>query len=406
MTQRSLRVLLIESHPVQYAAPTFCLLAQDPRVEIRVAYCSLQGSEAQVDPGFGVEVKWDTPLLEGYQWTYVPNRSPVPRIGSFFGLFNPGIWRLIRRGEFDAVVVHTGYLCVTFWIALAAAKWSRIPILFGTDNFELAPQDGKRWKLWIKKRLWPRLFRLADMVIVVSSGGVALMRSLGIPENRIALIINCVNNGWWTKQSDCAHRAAVRVTWNIPEAAAVVLFCAKLQPWKRPRDLLAAFAQVAAPDAYLVFAGEGSMRAALEAAARSSGIAERVRFLGFVNQSRLPETYNAADIFVLPSEYEPFGMVINEAMLCRCPVIVSDRVGARFDLVKEGETGYVFPCGDIDALASALRLALNDRPRLLRMGEAARERMASWSPTDYVAGFVDSVSRVARIRNQASAADA
>jgi glycosyltransferase involved in cell wall biosynthesis len=403
---RPLRVLLIDSHPVQYAAPTYCLLAQDPGVEIRVAYCSLQGSEAQVDPGFGVEVKWDTPLLEGYSWTYVPNRSPVPRIGSFFGLFNPGVWRLVRSGGFDAVVLHTGYLRITFWIALAAAKWSRTPILFGTDNFELAPQDGKRWKLWVKKWLWPRLFRLADMVIVVSSGGVVLMRSLGIPENRIALIINCVNNAWWIEQSDRADRSAVRATWNIPEDAAVALFCAKLQPWKRPQDLLAAFAQVSGQNVYLVFAGDGSARPALEAEARSLGVAEKVRFLGFVNQSRLPETYNASDIFVLPSEYEPFGMVVNEAMLCRCPVIVSDRVGARFDLVKEGETGYVFPCGDIDALASALRLALNDRPRLLRMGEAARERMASWSPADYVAGFVDSVSRVARIRDQASAADA
>jgi glycosyltransferase involved in cell wall biosynthesis len=151
----------------------------------------------------------------------------------------------------------------------------------------------------------------------------------------------------------------------------------------------------------LVFAGEGALRPSLVSEAESLGVASRIRFLGFVNQSGLPDTYAASDILVLPSEYEPFGVVVNEAMLCRCPVIVSDRVGARFDLVKEGETGYVFPCGDIDALASVLRVALNDRPRLQRIGEAARKRMASWSPADYVNALVTSVSRAVGIRNEA-----
>jgi glycosyltransferase involved in cell wall biosynthesis len=146
-------------------------------------------------------------------------------------------------------------------------------------------------------------------------------------------------------------------------------------------------------NAYLVFAGDGTLRPFLESEAKSLGIAERVRFLGFVNQSGLPETYRASDILVLPSEYEPFGLVVNEAMLCRCPVIVSDRVGARFDLIREGETGYVFPCGDISALGALLRQVLNDRSRLSQMGVACRERMSSWSPTEYVAALIQFIGK-------------
>jgi glycosyltransferase involved in cell wall biosynthesis len=361
----------------------------------------MQGAEAGVDPGFGVQVKWDIPLLDGYPWTFLPNRCGEPRLGSFFGLFNPGIWKLISRGSFDAVVLFTGYVCATFWIAMAAAKWKRARILFGTDAHTLTPRDCKAWKLWVKRGLWPLLFRLADVVIVPSSGGVQLMRSLGVPEDRIGLTPYSVNNEWWIEKSDRTDRAGVRARWGVPKDAAVVLFCAKLQAWKRPDDLLRAFARVAYPDAYLVFAGEGALRPSLVSEAESLGVASRIRFLGFVNQSGLPDTYAASDILVLPSEYEPFGVVVNEAMLCRCPVIVSDRVGARFDLVKEGETGYVFPCGDIDALASVLRVALNDRPRLQRIGEAARKRMASWSPADYVNALVTSVSRAVGIRNEA-----
>ena len=392
------RVLLVGSHPVQYATPIFQLLAKDPRVEIQVAYCGMQGAEAGIDPEFGVSVKWDIPLLDGYAWVCLPNRSPAPGSGSFCGLFNPGIWGLISRGKFDAVVLYTGYMCATFWIALAAAKWKRARVLFGTDAHELAPLDKKRWKVWVKRGLWPKLFGLADVVLVPSSGTMRLMRSLGIPQERIVLTPYSVDNDWWIAQSGQVDRRAVRAGWNVPDDALVVLFCAKLQPWKRPRDLLLAFAEVSDRNTYLVFAGDGPLRSALESEARSLGIGGQVRFLGFVNQSGLPETYTASDVFVLPSESEPFGVVVNEAMLCQCPVIVSDRVGAGFDLVREAETGFVFAARDVNGLAAVLRRAMSDRDRLRRMGEACRRRMAHWSPADNVAAFVQALAGPAEIR--------
>lgn len=170
MTERPFRVLLVATHPVQYGAPLFRTLAGDPRLDIQVAYCDMGGAEAHLDRDFGVSVKWDIPLLDGYPWVRLRNLSLRPGVGRFFGFFNPGIWRLIAKGKFDAVVVFTGYVYATFWMALAAAKWKRVPIFFGTDAHELTPPDGKRWKTAVKKWLWPRLFGLADMVIVHRAG--------------------------------------------------------------------------------------------------------------------------------------------------------------------------------------------------------------------------------------------
>jgi glycosyltransferase involved in cell wall biosynthesis len=388
------RLLLVSSHPVQYATPIFQLLAKDTRVEIQVAYCSMQGAETEIDSDFGVSVKWDIPLLDHYPWICLPNRSGKPKLNSFFGLFNPAIWGLISRGKFDAVVIYTGYVYLSFWIAVAAAKWGGTRVLFGTDAHDLSPRNGKKWKVLAKRWLWPRLFRLADRVIVVSSGGTELMRSLGIPANRITLTPFCVDNKRWIAMSDRVDRESVRSRWNIAANAAVILFCAKLQPWKRPQDLLRAFARISDLSAYLVFAGDGPLLGDLESEAKVLGVADRVRFLGFVNQSVLPEVYTASDVFVLPSQYEPFGLVVNEAMLCQCPVVVSDRVGARFDLVREGETGYIFPSGDIEALAKLLQQALKDRGRLREMGEAARQRMTTWSTADYVNALVGAVLEV------------
>ena len=390
---RRYRLLLLGTHPVQYSAQIFREMSRHPQLEILVAYCSLQGAEAGLDPDFGVKVAWDVPLLDGYPWVKVPNKSPHPGIGRFFGLLNPGVWKLVRRGHFDAVVCYTGYVYASFWIAVAAAKSKRAALLFGTDAHDLRPRDGRHWKTTLKRRLWPRLFRLADVVLAPSSGTVALMRSLRLPADRVVLTPFVVHNDWWLERAAQVEPAAVRAAWGVPEGAPVVLFCAKLQPWKRPQDVLRAFAQVNEYDAHLVFVGEGPLRAELEAEAKQLRVADQVRVLGFANQSHLPAIYRASDLFVLPSEYEPFGLVVNEAMLCGCPVVVSDRVGAKHDLVREGETGFVFPCGDVNALAEILRRILPDRERLHQMGEAACRRMQTWSPREYIQAVVKAVEQ-------------
>jgi glycosyltransferase involved in cell wall biosynthesis len=153
----------------------------------------------------------------------------------------------------------------------------------------------------------------------------------------------------------------------------------------------------------LVFAGDGPLRAALESEAHSLRVFDRVRFLGFVNQSGLPETYTASDIFVLPSESEPFGVVVNEAMLCRCAVVVTDHVGAGFDLVRAGKTGFVFPAGNVSDLAAVLRRVMSDRQLLREMGEEARARMSQWSPADNIAGFKESIRRAIGSRSHSPA---
>ena len=393
MSERRYRVLLVCTHPVQYTAPILRLMAREPRLDIQVAYCSLQGAEPGHDRDFGVEVKWDVPLLEGYPWVQVPNKSPRPGVERYFGLFNPGIWKLVKTGGYDAIISYAGYTQASFWIALAAARFYRKPFLFGTDATTLAPSDGRNWKLRIKRWIWPRLFGLASVVIVPSTRGVELMRSLGISADRLALTPYVVDNDWWAQQAEQVDRDQVRQAWGVPGGALVILYSAKLQPWKRPLDLLNAFALAEVAGSHLVFAGDGSLRAELDARAKSLGLNERVHFLGFTNQSHLPAVYRGADLMVLPSDYEPFGVVVNEAMLCGCPVIVSDQVGAGGDLISAGQNGYIFPCGNVDKLAALLREALSDRERLKRMGMAARQRMKTWSPRESIRAIVQAVER-------------
>jgi glycosyltransferase involved in cell wall biosynthesis len=389
MAERRYRVLAVAAHPVQYMAPIFRRMAAHPGFDLHVAYCSLRGAEAGHDPEFQATVQWDVPLLDGYSWSHVPNRGSGEE--SFFGLRNPGLSKLIREGNYDAVLCFVGYVRATFWIACRAAKSSNTAFVFGTDASRLASRDGRRWKSAVKKILWPRLFRLADQVIVPSSGARDLMVSLGLPAERVTLTPYSVDNDWWIRQSATVDRSGVRACWRAPASDAVVLFCAKLQPWKRPGDLLRAFAEASLREALLVIAGEGPLRSELESQAAALGIASRVRFLGFVNQSELPAVYTSADLMVLPSEYEPFAVVVNEAMCCGCPVAASDHVGAARDLVSPVRKEFVFRCGDVGALAVLLRDALADRVGLASLGSTAVAHMRTWSPERNIAATFEAI---------------
>jgi len=391
MPEPRFRVLIVAAHPVQYASANFRQMARHSRFDLLVAYCSLRGAEPGIDPEFGRTVQWDVPLLDGYTWVRVPNRGNGGE--SFWGLCNPGLWKIVRSGYFDALICLTSYKRASFWISYIAARTRGIPFIFGTDASTVEPREHRPWKLFVKRFAWPLLFRLASQVIVVSTPGRDMMQSLGISPDRIALLHNTVDNDWWHSASDAVDRFAVRASWGIAADEKVIVFCAKLQPWKRPIDLLRAFAKAAIPHSSLMIVGEGPQRAQLEAEATSLGLGNLVRFLGFVNQSQLPAIYTSADLMVLPSEYEPFAMVVNEAMLCGCPVVVSDRVGAARDLVAPVSPDFIFPHHDVEALASTLRRALSDRTRLESLRHVARARMETWSPRENVAAALAAIER-------------
>jgi len=388
IADRRYRVLLISTHAVQYASPVFRAMARHARLDIQVAYCSMQGAEASMDKEFGIEVKWDVPLLDGYPWTQAPNRARHPSFDRFFGFVNTSLWRMIRKGHYDAIVIYTGYRYATFWIALAAAKISGTKAIFGTDATTVELRDGPRLKIWLKPHILSFIFHRADTTIAASAASREYLESLGMPPQRIAVVPLVVDNDWWLARSKTVDRASVRTNWNIPQDAPIVLFCAKLQPWKRPLDLLRAFAKSGSTSAHLVIAGDGPLHDELAQEAAQLKITDRLHFLGFQNQSQMPAVYTAADLFVLPSKYDACPAAVCEAMLCALPVVISDEIRGRRELIDQGETGYIFPCGDVDALAEILQSTLADRARLTEMGLAARRKMDLFSPATNVQGFL------------------
>lgn len=397
----TLRLLIVASHPIQYLAPMLRRLAERPGLEFLVAYGSLQGARRGIDPEFEVEVAWDVPMLEGYRWISLRNYSPRPGLRHFFGLINPGVVPLLRSKAFHAVLVY-GYAFFTFALSLVAAKIWGVPLILATDAVALrSGRGGWWWKRWVKAAFARRIYRAADVVLVPSTATARFIRSLGVDETRIAFAHYTVDNESFVHAASKVDRVDARRRLGVPDHAFVVLFCAKLVPRKRPHEALRGVARLmrdgdggrTSRPAYLVFAGDGPLRAGLEGETAALGVADRVRFLGFVNQSRLPEIYVAADVLLLPSEHEPWGLVVNEAILCGCVAIVSDAVGAHHDLIRDGETGFVYPCGDVDTLTTILGRLAADGRKLEAVRERGRRRMETWSYREAIDGYVEAVQR-------------
>lgn len=394
MSKPKYRVLLISAQPIQNAA-SLKLMATHPQLEVMVAYCSLPETKnlhqtsLQQSPEFITQAAFDIPLLEGYPWTYLPNRSPIPSLTKSYGLINPDVIKLVS--QFDCCVIY-GHNFVSFWMAIAAAKLLKKPLFLTTDATYLEPPTGYNWKIPIKQKILPTLYnQIADAVLVPSTATKLFLQSLGVEEKQIFLTPYVVDNDEITVTAKNTNRAQLRQSWNIPLDATVAVFCAKFIPRKRPQDAIQAFALANVPNSYLIMVGEGPVGEELKAEVQQLGISDRVRFVGIVKYSRLPEVYAASDILVFPSEHEPYGLPVNEAMICGIPVIVSDRIGARHDLVESGKTGFIYPCGNIQTLAELFTKTLTNPTLLKHMGEHAQIRMKTWSPHENVEGLVTAI---------------
>jgi len=391
-----IRLAVVISHPIQYYAPWFQELAQEPGLLLRVFYLWDFGVSRQRDRGFGQSLQWDIPLLEGYDYTFVANAARDPGTHHVAGLDNPTLVGELLRWRPDAVLLF-GYAYRSHLRLLLVPRLWSVPLILRGDSHQLAPRSGIKPRL--AKLLRKLLFRRFAAGLPVGQANAAWMAQSGIPRRRQFLTPHAVDNVRFQAAASEAEQAARawRQQLGIPAAAPVVLFAGKFEAKKRPLDLLAAFAALHHPTAVLVFVGAGPLEAELQR--RGAALAPgRVILQGFQNQSTMPRTYALADLVVLPSfgSGETWGLCINEAMNLARPVLVSSHVGCGPDLVIHGKTGWIFPASDRGSLQAALAEALRDRQRLKAMGQAAREWIDHFSYAAATAGLLRALNSVVK----------
>jgi len=388
---RRYKVAFLLSHPIQYFSPLFREMAKHPQIDFRVYYCSDESVKGMKDIGFGTDVKWDIPLLEGYNYKFLKNYSPKPSIfAGFFGLINPAIINELRKEKYDALIVH-GWNYLTHILAILSAKLYGIKILVRGENPLNQEFRKPYYKILLKKIILKNfLFRIIDSFLYMGHENKMFYKFYGVLEDKLFFVPYAVENERFVKSYEglVKNKGELKNKIGISHDKVVILFSGKLIDKKRPLDLLMTYERLQSEDKGLIYVGDGYLRSSLEKYARNKNLKD-VHFLGFKNQTELPKYYVASDIFVLPSSVgETWGLVVNEAMCFHLPVIVSDMVGCAKDLVKHGENGFIFKVGDINELTECILKLLHEPELREKMGKRSLEIISKWSYKEDIEGIL------------------
>jgi glycosyltransferase involved in cell wall biosynthesis len=387
---RELRVAYLVTHPIQYQTPLLKRIAQEDDIRLKAFFASDVSVSSFRDPGFGITVRWDTPLLVGYDYEFLPALGGTHSVSTMRPL-SCGLAKRLRSETFDALWVH-GYARPQHWLAMLIAKRLGMKVLLRDEATTIGNRRGAVKKA-LKQAFFAWLGRIVDAFLSIGTLNREYYRRYGIDEARIFAMPYAVDNRLFQLYARKAapQREKLRESLGLELGRPVVLFAGKMIERKRPGDLLEAYAQMMqdgksrhAP--YLLYVGDGLLRKRLEERAAGLGL-DYVRFLGFKNQSDLPALYDLCDVFVMPTVYEPWGLVVNEVMNAGRAVLISDEVGCAPDLVENGVNGFVFRARDINDLTRALLEILSDPVRLAHMGEKSLKRINRWSFEEDVQGL-------------------
>lgn len=379
---RPIRVAAVFPEPTPYRAPLLDHLAARPELDLTVVYAA----ETVARRTWQVEPRHRAVFLRGVR---LPGAEKI--LHHDYPV-TPGVARALGRRRPDVVVV-SGW---STFVAQAAVAWSRlqrVPYVLVVESHDEGPRPG--WRRKVKGTVVPPIVGGASSVLVTGTLARRSMIRRGASPERIRIFANTIDVRAFGERADrlAARSSELREAFGAGDDDVVVLSVGRLVREKRHDVLVRAVSR--ADDARLVIAiaGDGTEHARLEELARELGV--RLVLLGDRPWDGIVELYAAADVFALLSEREPWGVVVNEAAACGLPLVLTDRVGAAHDLLREGENGVLVAAGDVAAASEAIRLLAGDRALRLAYGARSRELAGGWGYEPSVTAFLAAVREAA-----------
>jgi len=333
------KLAIISSHPIQYNAPLFALLAKEDNIDLKVFYTwGVDSIEEKYDPDFQQNIQWDIPLLEGYQYQFLENTSKDPGSHHFKGIINPELNQEIEKWGADIVWVW-GWAFDSHLKALRNFKGKK-EVWFRGDSTLLDEPKGFSVKKILRRVFLTWVYRHVDKAFYVGTHNKAYFVKHGLKETQLVYAPHAIDNDRFADLTGEYSNQAKdwRKELGISENQKVILFAGKLETKKNPFFLITLAKELPTNEYKIVFVGSGPLEENLKNQATENCI-----FLGFQNQKMMPIVYRLADVFVLPSlgPGETWGLAINEALACGIPVIASNKCGGAVDLINT-ETGFMY----------------------------------------------------------------
>ena len=369
-----IKLAIITTHPVQYNAPLFRLLTERKKINIKVFYTwSQTESGVKFDPGFGKTIEWDIPLLDGYEYSFVENISEKPGSHHYKGINNPTLIKEIQEWNADSLLVY-GW---NFKSNLKAIRFfkKKIPVLFRGDSTLLDEEPGL--KKIIRRTVLKYIYSFVDIAMYAGVANKAYFIAHGFREKQLVFMPHAIDNKRFAaNEENLLAGKTLKQKLHIPDNALVFLFAGKLDENKNAVLLIDAFNDCNDEESYLLIVGNGSKEENLKNRHKGN---KNIGFLDFQNQQQMPALYAAADVFVLPSNSETWGLAVNEAMAAGKAIILSDACGASYDLVKNMENGFAFKKNHKVSLKAWLKYFIDHKNEAQVMGQNSLLKIKEYS---------------------------
>jgi len=386
--KKPVKIAIVTTHPVHYFQSMYRVINSHPDLDVTALFLSNFGMEKHYDPEFDTEVEWESTQFAGYKWKVLSKQDTDSSLNGFFSVVCPGIWREITQSDYDIIWLH-GYNYLGLILAFVAAKFAKKKIFYRSEtHLRLSRSPLKRIARDTALRIY---FRMIDGFLAIGTLNRRYYETLGVPACKITLVPYTVDNEKFypvaTLQN--ASRRDKLSAYGLDPNLPTIIYCSKFSVRKNPELVLRAFHQFCGGDqrANLLMAGSGPLLDSVKKTAETLDCSN-IYFTGFVNQNELPSLLQCGNLFVLASENEPWGLVINEAMASGMPILSTSSIGSAYDLVEDGVNGKHLPELSIDCIAQHLATLTRDSEELRVMGLKSLEKMSEWNYQKCLDGVV------------------
>ncbi len=369
------KLAIVSTHPIQYYAPVFKLLAQ--KLDVKVFYTwGIEVLENKYDPGFKKDIKWDIPLLDGYKYHFTKNIAKNPGSHHSKGIINPNLITEIETFGADALLIY-GYAYDSHLKVMRYFK-GKTPIYFRGDSTLLDKENI--FKKLIKTVYLTWVYKHIDVAFYVGLANRAYFKKYGVPDKNLINAPHAIDNDFFsadrtTEANDIRHKM------GIQQSDILILYAGKFETKKNPEILLQAFGKLRHQNVFLLLLGNGDLEMVLKEKTKSLKKRKYIFFEDFKNQNQLPAYYQACDLFCLPSKGpgETWGLAVNEAMAAGKAILISDKVGCQSNLVLDGSNGLIFKSENTKDIYQNLKRLIFDKQKLIDMGKASKNIIAKYS---------------------------
>lgn len=386
------KVAFFLTHPIQYFSPLFRYISLNSKaIDLRVYYFSDFSLKQIEDKDFNCAFSWDVDLLSGYKYDILKNINFARNYSSFLSFVNFEIVQIVREEKFD-LVISFGWAHFSNFLLFFVCKFYKTPFSTRGDTSFVHEGDKNGIKKYLRNKILNQIFKMSCCIFYSGTQNRLFYEFFVKGTKKYYFFPLSVDNVFFIDMCNKTDIPYEKQKLNIENNDVVILFSGKFIRRKNPKVIFDAMIKVASKNYITLFVGDGELKHNLECYAKENNI--KSIFLGFVNQSEIPILYSTADILIVPSFFEPWGLVVNEAMCCKCAVIASDMVGSGYDLIKTGENGYIFKADDTDDLAEKIRILIEDKQKLEDFKDKSQEIIKHWGFKEIQEGLEKALDKI------------